>query len=423
MPADQKAIPEAERPLILLADDNADMREYLARLLSAHYRIEAVADGVAALRAAARRMPSLVLSDVMMPRMDGIELLSRLRAEPRTAAVPVILLSARAGEEAKVEGLGAGADDYLIKPFSARELLARVDAHLKIARVRGEAMERLRGSEERYRAFITASSDVVYRMSADWSEMHHLRGKNFISDTDGTSRTWLETYIHPDDRAKVLAAINEAIRAKSPFELEHLVIRVDGEPGWTRSRAVPVFDEDGEILEWFGAAQDISERKRHEETQQLLLNELSHRVKNTLAVVQAIGQQTLRQTKDPAEFAASFGGRIQSLSRMHGLLSQSGWQGADLQEIAHDQLAAHETSEIVISGPPVRLEPHVALHVALMLHELGTNSVKYGALSRAEGVVRLGWALSDNRLRLEWRERGGPPVKSPLKRGFGTNFD
>jgi two-component sensor histidine kinase len=280
-----------------------------------------------------------------------------------------------------------------------------VDAHLKIARVRGEAMERLRGSEERYRAFIAASSDVVYRMSADWSEMHHLRGKNFISDTDDTSRTWLETYIHPDDRAKVLAAINEAIRTKSPFEFEHLVIRADGSLGWTHSRAVPVFDEDGEILEWFGAAQDISERKRHEETQQLLLNELSHRVKNTLAVVQAIGQQTLRQTKDPAEFAASFGGRIQSLSRMHDLLSQSGWQGADLQEIAHDQLAVHETSGIIISGPPVRLEPQVALHVALMMHELGTNSVKYGALSRAEGVVSLAWALSDNRLSGVARER------------------
>jgi PAS domain S-box-containing protein len=395
LPVDQKAIPEAERPLILLADDNADMREYLTRLLSAHYSIEAVADGEAALKAAARRMPNLVLSDVMMPRMDGIELLSRLRAEPRTAAVPVILLSACAGEEAKVEGLGAGADDYLIKPFSARELLARVDAHLKIARVRGEAMEGLRSSDERYRAFITASSDVVYRMSADWSEMHYLRGKNFISDTDDTSRTWLETYIHPDDRAKVRAAINEAIRTKSPFELEHLVIRVDGSPGWTHSRAVPVFDEDGEILEWFGAAQDISERKRHEETQQLLLNELSHRVKNTLAVVHAIGQQTLRQTKDPAEFAASFGGRIQSLSRMHGLLSQSGWQGADLQEIAHDQLAAHEVLGITISGPPVRLEPQVALHVALMMHELGTNSVKYGASSGAEGVVSLRWALSE----------------------------
>ena len=147
---------------------------------------------------------------------------------PRTAAVPVILLSARAGEEAKVEALDAGADDYLVKPFSARELLARVDAHLKIASVRGEAMENLRSSEERYRAFITATSDVVYRMSADWSEMRHLRGKDFIADTDDPSRTWLETYIHPDDQPRVLAAINEAIRTKSPFEFEHPVIMVDG---------------------------------------------------------------------------------------------------------------------------------------------------------------------------------------------------
>ena len=289
---DQTAIPEAERPLILLADDNTDMREYLARLLGTHYRVEAVADGEAALEAAKRRTPSLVLGDVMMPRMDGIELLSRLRAEPRTAAVPVILLSARAGDEAKVEGLGAGADDYLVKPFSARELLARVDAHLKLASARGEVMETLRSSEERYRAFVTATSDIVYRMSADWSEMRYLRGKDFLSDSDYPSRTWLETYIHPDDQAQVLAAVQEAIRTKSPFEFEHAIIRVDGTIGWTHSRAIPVFGEDGEILEWFGAARDISERKRHEETQQLLVSELSHRVKNMLAVIQAIAQQT-----------------------------------------------------------------------------------------------------------------------------------
>jgi CheY-like chemotaxis protein len=376
LPVDQTAIPEAERPLILLADDNADMREYLARLLGAHYRVEAVADGEAALEAAKRRAPSLVLGDVMMPRMDGIELVSRLRAEPRTAAVPVILLSARAGEEAKVEGLDAGADDYLVKPFSARELLARVDAHLKLASARGEVMDTLRGSEERYRAFVTATSDIVYRMSPDWSEMRYLRGKDFLSDTDYPSRTWLETYIHPDDQAQVLAAVQEAIRTKSPFEFEHAVIRVDGTIGWTHSRAIPVFGEDGEILEWFGAARDISERKRHEETQQLLVSELSHRVKNMLAVIQAIAQQTLRQTKEPAEFAASFGGRIQSMSRVHGLLSESGWQGADLHDIVRDQLAAQEVSRIAVSGPPVRREPQLALHVGLMLHELGTNSVR-----------------------------------------------
>jgi two-component sensor histidine kinase/FixJ family two-component response regulator len=422
LPADQSPAPEAQRAFVLLADDNADMREYLARLLSAHYRVEAVPDGEAALKAVARRIPSLVLSDVMMPRMDGMELLTRLRADARTAAVPVILLSARAGEEAKVEALDAGADDYLVKPFSARELLARVDAHLKIASVRGEAMESLRSNEERYRAFIAATSDVVYRMNADWSEMRHLRGKDFVADTDDPSSNWLEKYIHPDDQPRVLTVVNEAIRTKSPFEFEHPVIMVDGGIGWTHSRAVPVFGEDGEVVEWFGAARDISERKRHEETQQLLVSELSHRVKNTLAVVQAIAQQTLRRAKDPAEFTASFGGRIQALSRMHRLLSQSGWQDADLQEILQDQLAAHEASRVAMSGPPVRLEPQVALHMALMLHELCTNSIKYGALSKAEGAVNVGWGMSDNRLRLQWRERGGPPVKSPLKRGFGTHL-
>ena len=394
----------------------------LARILSAHYRVETVTDGEAALRAVTRRLPGLLLSDVMMPRMDGIQLLTRLRADPRTKTLPVILLSARAGEEAKVEALGAGADDYVVKPFTARELLARVDAHLKIASVRGEVMETLRESEERYRAFVTATSDIVYRMSPDWNEMRHLQGKDFIRDTDDPSQAWLETYLHPDDQPQVLAAIDEAIRTKTPFEFEHRVKRLDGTLGWVHSRVVPVWDENGEIIEWFGAARDISERKRHEETQSLLVGELSHRVKNTLAVVQAIAQHTLRRAKDPEEFAASFGGRIQSLSSMHGLLSQSGWQHADLQEILRDQLAAHETSRVVSSGPPVRLEPQVALHVALMLHELGTNSAKYGALSKAEGKVNVNWAVHDGRLRLEWRERGGPPVESPLKRGFGTNL-
>jgi signal transduction histidine kinase/ActR/RegA family two-component response regulator len=125
-----------QRPCILLADDNADMRGYIARLLAGRYDVEAVWDGVTALAAARRHRPDLVLADVMMPGLDGFGLLKALRADPGTADVPVLLLSARAGEEARVEGLQAGADDYLTKPFSARELLARVQAHLALARMR-----------------------------------------------------------------------------------------------------------------------------------------------------------------------------------------------------------------------------------------------------------------------------------------------
>ncbi|MGF1933691.1 MAG: ATP-binding protein [Nostoc sp. ChiQUE02] len=139
-------LPLRSSPRILLADDNSDMRDYVKRLLlSQQYEVESVPDGLAALDSARGRVPDLVLTDVMMPGLDGFRLLQELRADPQTSKVPIILLSARAGEEARVEGLQAGADDYLIKPFSARELLARVEAALKMARLRQEAMQREQG--------------------------------------------------------------------------------------------------------------------------------------------------------------------------------------------------------------------------------------------------------------------------------------
>ena len=123
----------------------------------------------------------------------------------------------------------------------------------------------LSDSEERFRAFVTNSTDVVYRMNADWTEMRQLQGKDFIADTASPNRAWLEEYIHPDDRQKVLAAVHEAIRTRSPFKLEHRVIRVDGSLGWTFSRAIPLLNAKGEIKEWFGAAADVTERHRAEE--------------------------------------------------------------------------------------------------------------------------------------------------------------
>lgn len=137
-----QAASNGRKPMVLLADDNADMRDYLRRLLSAEYQVVSTADGEAALKVTRQQRPDLVLTDVMMPGLDGFGLLKALRANPATAAVPVIMLSARAGEEARVEGLQAGADDYLIKPFSARELLARVAGALALAQARAEADRR-----------------------------------------------------------------------------------------------------------------------------------------------------------------------------------------------------------------------------------------------------------------------------------------
>jgi DNA-binding response OmpR family regulator len=166
---------------ILLVDDNTDMREYVQRLLAqAGYEVDTAADGRAALDAARGCKPDLVLSDVMMPGLDGFGLLRELRDDPELRDVPLVLLSARAGEEARVEGMQAGADDYLIKPFSARKLLARVDAQLNMAEFRRKSTAALRESESRFRALVLATSDVSYSMNADWTEMRYLNGRDFI---------------------------------------------------------------------------------------------------------------------------------------------------------------------------------------------------------------------------------------------------
>jgi signal transduction histidine kinase len=163
--AEQPDNGRSARPRVLLADDNADMRAHLRRLLEPRFEIVAVGDGAAALEAALTHPPNLVLTDVMMPHLDGFGLLAALRADDRTRTIPVIILSARAGEEAAVEGIGAGADDYLVKPFSARELIARVSGSLELARLRREAAEQVEEANRQLTAATNAKSDFLSRMS------------------------------------------------------------------------------------------------------------------------------------------------------------------------------------------------------------------------------------------------------------------
>ena len=278
----------ALRRRVLIADDNSDMRQYLLRLLSERYEVVAVADGELALESVRKQTPDLVLSDIMMPNLDGFGLLAALRSNSETSTIPVILLSARAGEESRVEGMDAGADDYLIKPFSARELLARVQNHLELSRVRREAHELLRKSEERLRAFVTASADVIYRMNPDWTHMYSLEGQEFVADRTDVTGSWTSRYIHPDDRPRVLSAIQEAIRTKDILQLEHRVLRADGSLGWTSSRAIPLLGERGEIVEWFGAASDITARKQMEERLRDTQTELALRVQERTAELERV---------------------------------------------------------------------------------------------------------------------------------------
>ena len=155
-PPVRRATDDPDAGRILVVDDHADMRAYLVRLLGRTHRVEAAADGPTALSAAVANPPDLVLADVTLPGMDGLELLTALRGDPRTALVPVVLMSARAGPEAAVEGLGAGADDYLVTPFSARELRARVDSRVALGRARREAERRFRAMADSTPALIWA---------------------------------------------------------------------------------------------------------------------------------------------------------------------------------------------------------------------------------------------------------------------------
>ncbi|MGO9388762.1 response regulator [Rhodoblastus sp.] len=278
------------RPRVVLADDNADMRDYVQRLLADRYVVEVVADGEEALGAIRARRPDLVLTDVMMPRLDGLGLLQAIRADPGMRDLPVILLSARAGEDAEVQGRTAGADDYLIKPFSARELVARIGAALKLAQVRRGAAEAIRESEARLRALVEATSQVTYRMSPDWAEMRELDGPN-LTDARIPKADWLKHNIHHDDFSSVWSDIQEAIRTRSVFDREYRVRLADGSWGWTHSRAVPLLDPNGEIYEWFGAAADVTARRTAQEELSKLNAELEHRV--DLAAAQLVQLQKM----------------------------------------------------------------------------------------------------------------------------------
>jgi PAS domain S-box-containing protein len=198
----------------------------------------------------------------------------------------------------------------------------------------------------------------------------------------------------------------------------------DGSPRWLQGLGEYLRDEEGRILRSRGIVMDVTERKRWEEHQRLLVNELNHRVKNTLAVVQALAWQTFRGAPDVAAAQAAFEARLAALSAAHDLLTRQNWEAASLADIAATSAghAGAYPGRILVSGPPVELAPKPAVSVAMALHELSTNAIKYGALSNADGRVEIEWTVAGERLRLEWRERGGPAVSAPSRKGFGLRL-
>jgi PAS domain S-box-containing protein len=235
---------------------------------------------------------------------------------------------------------------------------------------------------------------------------------------------------HPEDAASIFAraAAENADPNLNAFTWTLRLLLPGGQVRWVEGRGEYVRGEDGRIARSRGVVMDITERKRWEEHQRLLVNELNHRVKNTLAIVQGLAQQSFRNSADPAAARDAFEARLTALSAAHNLLTQENWEAASLADIVASSLcgsAAYRDTRYEFRGPEVRLSPQTAVSLALALHELCTNAIKYGALSNESGVINVEWEVAGSdprRLRLQWRERGGPPVQPPATRGFGTRM-
>ncbi|AHH97978.1 SpoIIE family protein phosphatase [Kutzneria albida] len=270
---------------VLIADDNADMRGYLTRLLGARYRTVAVADGVQALRAVREAAPDLVISDVMMPGLDGLGLVAALREDPRTARVPVLLLSARAGEEASAEGLTAGADDYLVKPFSARELLSRVNAHVRLGRVRRQGEQRFRSMADVAPALIWAADRAGDRefVNRGWTEF------TGTGPTYALGMGW-QRLVHPQDLDRYRAALDSAVDTGGALSIEYRLRRADGAYHWMLEHAVPI----GQGAEFSGhVASCVDINARYQETErQRLLAQFGAELDDTTGVVPRLDRLT-----------------------------------------------------------------------------------------------------------------------------------
>lgn len=228
----------------------------------------------------------------------------------------------------------------------------------------------------------------------------------------------------PPARIEWKAAFDQAQGGDGYLEHDLRFTTPDGEERWIELRAQTRFDADGHPLSMTGVALDISDRRAAEAHRDLLTREMSHRVKNTLANVQSLVGQTLRDGGVDAKLIAQVSDRLQALATAHDVLTQYGWTSADLGEVVAGALRPFNISDrrVAFGGPRVRLSARAATAFALALHELATNAIKYGALSNEVGVVIVNWEVEAETLSLTWLESGGPAVEPPTRKGFGTRL-
>jgi PAS domain S-box-containing protein len=229
----------------------------------------------------------------------------------------------------------------------------------------------------------------------------------------------LQALLHPDDIdgfQKIIAHVEKGVRT---YESEFRIVRPDGDIRWCVGSAAATIDKGGRVVRLSGVTIDITERKRAEERQALLAREVDHRAKNALALAQSIVRLT--RADEVKDYVQAVEGRISALARVHTILSLSNWEGAEIGNLVAEEISPYSNSDqIECHGSELQLQPATAQTLALALHELVTNSAKYGALSTLSGRLKIRWDVRADMLQLLWEERGGPAVERPISRGFGT---
>ena len=313
-----------------------------------------------------------------------------------------------------------------------------------------DAEAALRASEERYRSFVTHSSEGIWlleltppldtNLSVEEQVELAYRNGRFVDCNDAMARMYglgraedligktLEFPLPSSDPAARAYLAGVICSGYNVTGVESVERDADGNPKYFENSIIAII-EDGWLKRLWGIQRDISDRRRAEEQRTLLIHELNHRVKNTLATVQSIAAQTLRNAGTAQEAKEALEGRLMALARAHDVLTTESWEGAELKDIAAQALEPYRSlgeDRLTMKGPELRLSPRIALALSMALQELTTNAVKHGALSNATGKVDITWEVSQveagNRLHLRWQETGGPPVQPPTRKGFGTRL-
>lgn len=306
-------------------------------------------------------------------------------------------------------------------------LMDITEAKIEDAQIRADRA-RLAESEARFREMADSAPSPVWVTDANGGLEFVNRAFSELAGrplSELTGDAWMQL-MHPDDRARV-AEQRVAARTSRQLSSWEARFRIDGEWRWLRTASRARFDEAGAFQGYVGLAMDITEARLAEERQRLLINELNHRVKNTLATIQSLARQTLREGVSMVDARERLTERLLALSTAHNVLTRENWESADIADIAREAVRPYDDppgARIAIDGPRSRVAPNVALAISMALHELATNAQKYGALSAATGRVSLRWSLHSacDAVHLEWREAGGPPVAAPTSAGFGSRL-